>query len=86
MKNTNLAAEFIFENKENIPDGFYVDIMESIQQYHRNGGDTIKIHKLLNDNKNNVNDFILERLDNYFPEHSYFEIGLHYLSFLIYIF
>ena len=76
------VTEFVFENKENLPNGFYIKFMILIKQYYYHGDNIQDIHLFLKSNKNEFTRQIL----NYFPEPSYFDTAIHILSFIPYIF
>ena len=76
------VTELVFENRENLPNGFYIEFMGLIKQYYYHGDNIESIHIFLKSNKNEFTEKILV----YFPEPSYFDTALHILSLIPYIF
>ena len=58
----NECAEIIFENSENIPDDFYIDIMNLFKIYYEDGSNLHQIHEFLNKNTNKINCLLMEKI------------------------
>lgn len=78
-----LIAEFVFENRENVPEGFYVNINMVLKNIYIHGNDLVEFHKLLDQNDNFVSEQIKLR---FFPKPSYFSLVLDLLSFAPFVF
>ena len=76
-------AEYIFENRENVTEGFYVDIMKLLKNNYVNGNGLEEFHIFLAQNENPVTQRIISR---FFPKQSYFGVMLETLSFIPFIF
>ena len=81
-----MAVDLIFDNKENFPEGVYIDIMNLINQYYRNQNNLDEITLFLRVNEKKIPTFVLEKLKLHFPEQNYFDIVLQFLSLIPYIF
>ena len=70
MKSQNQYSDciqYVFENGDEIPDGFYVGIMGLIKKYYNYNGDNFQeIHKYLDENKTTVNPLVLKTIKSYF--------------------
>ena len=62
--------QFIFENGDKMPEGFYIEIMDLIKKYYfeRRGENFIKIHDLIENNKNVLDKNILKVLSKRFTK------------------
>ena len=78
-----LIAEFVFENRENVPEGFYVNINMILKNIYIHGNDLAELHELLAQNDNLVSQQIKLR---FFPKPSYFALVLDLLSFAPFVF
>jgi hypothetical protein len=78
-----LIAEFVFENRENVPEGFYININMLLKNIYVHGNDLVKFHELLDQNDNLVTQQIKLR---FFPKPSYFALVLDFLSFAPFVF
>jgi hypothetical protein len=58
----NDCANLLFENSENIPEDFYVHIMNLLKIYYENGSNLHQIHEFLNKNKNKIDCLLMEKI------------------------
>ena len=63
--NCRECVEYIFENSEYFPDGFYMNIMELLKKYHDNGNNLEDIHKLLEENKKVLDQTVYNKIKSY---------------------
>jgi len=61
------CATFIFENAEQMPDDFYLGIMNLIKIFHFHGNNSDEIHKFLEKNKHKIDNSLFEKIKSYFP-------------------
>ncbi len=64
IEQNSKIVEYIFEIAENIPNDFYVDIMNLMKHYHENGDNLLQIHEYLNLNENKIDKVILKKIRN----------------------
>jgi len=60
--NEHEIAEIIFEYSENIPNDFYVHIMNLVKIYYEHGNNLEEIHNYINENKNRINKDLLIKI------------------------
>ena len=53
--NHNELAQLVFECSEDIPNDFYIDIMNLMKNYYENGNNLNEIHVYLNKNEKRIN-------------------------------
>ena len=58
---------YIFDHSEEVPNDFYVHIMNLLKNYHEHGNNLSEIHEYLNQN-NSVNPRILKSIRNFLKE------------------
>jgi hypothetical protein len=60
--NHNEIAQLIFECSEDIPNDFYIDIMNLMKKYYENGNNLNEIHVYLNKNKKRINGNLFKKI------------------------
>lgn len=58
----NECVNLIFENSEDIPEDFYINIMNLLKVYYDRGNNLHEIHEFLNRNKNKINILLMEKI------------------------
>jgi hypothetical protein len=65
-------AQIIFEYSEDIPNDFYVHIMNLVKLYYENGNNLQEIHVYIEENKNRINQNILLKIKKSLePKHKF---------------
>ena len=68
----NECVNLIFENSENIPDGFYLKIMDLLKIYYENGTNLNEIYTFLDGNKSQITHELMKEikksLNQYLPK------------------
>jgi hypothetical protein len=63
--NCSECVDYIFENSEYFPDGFYMNIMDLLKKYHDYGNNLDDIHKLLEENKKVLDETVYNKIKTY---------------------
>jgi hypothetical protein len=58
----NECVNVIFENSENMPEDFYINIMNLLKVYYDHKTNLDQIHEFLNKNKNKVDNLLMEKI------------------------
>ena len=67
-------VSYIFEIAEQIPNDFYINIMDLMKKYYESSANLNEIHEYLNSNEDKVDHTILNKIRNYLTnETSYIE-------------
>ena len=62
------VTQFVFENSENIPEDFYIDIMNLMKTYHNYGNNLPEVYKFLNKNENKIDKYIIFKIRDFLPD------------------
>ena len=60
--NHNEIAQLVFECSEDIPNDFYIDIMNLMKIYYENGNNLNEIHVYLNKNEKRINGILFKKI------------------------
>ena len=60
----NECVSLIFENSQNIPEGFYIKIMDLLKIYYEEGTNLNEIDNFLNENKNQITHEFMKKIKN----------------------
>ena len=58
----NEIAQVLFEYSEDIPNDFYVNIMDLMKIYYETGNNLNQIHTYLDENKNRINKDLFKKI------------------------
>jgi len=65
LENCSECVEYIFENSENLPDGFYINIMDLLKKYYDYGNNLDDIHNFLEENKKALHETVYNKIKTY---------------------
>ena len=58
----NEIAQLVFDCSEDVPNDFYVNIMDLMKIYYENGNNLPQIHIYLNENENRINKDLFKKI------------------------
>ena len=65
------ASSFIFEHSEELPNDFYINIMNLLKTYYEFGNNLDEIQEYLEKNENTINPLILKKIREFLIKTNY---------------